>query len=331
MSHPTLRVVFLGSDPIALPMLDWLVTEGRTIAQVVAVFTQPDRPVGRGQRLAANGIKLWATEQGLPVHQPEKLDESARKILAEYRPDLSLVMAYGHILRDDFIGTPRLGTVNLHASILPKFRGASPIQSAVASGERETGVTLMRIVRALDAGPVADVERLGISPLDTALDIETKMALSCVPLIRRSLPRLAEGTLTFVEQDHARATYCRRLQKEDGVLDFHASAQTLAARINGLFPWPGCAFEVAGVNLKVGLAEVGTASADANPPGCVVGADEHGLLVATGDGVLKLLRLQKPGGRMISAPEFLRGFPLLAGTVLSSWPMPPIVADRPFR
>ena len=153
-----LRLVFMGSDAIALPMLDWLRGEGATVAQIVAVFTQPDRPVGRGQKVVANGIKQWALSHDLPVHQPEKLTEDVRAELAALLPDVALVMAYGHILREAFITTPRLGTLNLHASLLPRFRGASPIQCAVASGAAETGVALMRIVRELDAGPVADVE-----------------------------------------------------------------------------------------------------------------------------------------------------------------------------
>src|SRR5476651_1655619 len=152
-------------------------------------------------------------------------------------------MAYGHILRDEFIATPRLGTLNLHTSLLPKYRGASPIQAAIASGERETGVSLMRIVRQLDAGPVADVERVPIASLDTAEEVEAKLAAATVPLVARALPRLRDGALTFRPQDDAAATYCRRLEKADGALDFSAPARTLAARVNGLFPWPGCRSE----------------------------------------------------------------------------------------
>jgi folate-dependent phosphoribosylglycinamide formyltransferase PurN len=166
-----LRLVFLGSDAIARPLLDWLVSDvGRAQVEVVGVFTQPDRPVGRGQKITANEIKTWAIGRGLPVFQPEKITDEVRAQLAALTPDLSLVMAYGHILRDAFIATPRLGTLNLHTSLLPQYRGASPIQTAIASGERQTGVTLMQIVRELDAGPLADFERVKIEPLDTALD-----------------------------------------------------------------------------------------------------------------------------------------------------------------
>lgn len=326
-----LKIVFMGSDAIALPALDWLAGEGSALGRIVAVFTQPDRAAGRGQKVQPNAIKQWALARGLPVHQPQKFGEPDRATLASHAPDLSLVMAYGHILRQPVIDTPRLGTLNLHASILPKFRGASPIQTAIAAGERETGVSLMRIVLALDAGPVADVERVPIGTHDTGTEVEAAMARACVPLLARTLPRLAAGTLTFVEQDHARATFCRRLEKSDGALDFARPAADLAARINGLIPWPGCATEFAGQPLKFGLAEVCHPGGD-NPAaaGTVVGATEAGLDVACGEGVLRVRRLQRPGGRMLAAGEFLRGSPIPAGTVFPSRPMAPLVAAEPF-
>lgn len=325
---PSLRLVFLGSDAIALPLLEWLAGPGRAVAEVVAVFTQPDRAVGRGQKVQPNEIKTWALARGLPVLQPEKLTEPVRAELASFQADLGLVMAYGHILRDDFMGTPRLGMLNLHTSILPKYRGASPIQTAVASGERETGVTLMRIVRKLDAGPIADVERVAVAPLDTAREIEAKLATACVPLVARALPKIADGTLGFTVQDDTAATHCRKLEKTDGVLDFAVSAAVLAARINGLFPWPACAVEINGQWVKLGLSEALPNSAQTGAPGEVLGADPSGLLVACGGGVLRLRRLQRPGGKMLEAAEFLRGFPIAAGLRLPSQPMPPLVTVR---
>jgi len=346
-----LRLVFLGSDPIALPLLNWLHADprGQAIVQLVGVFTQPDRPVGRGQKITPNPIKQWALERGLPVYQPETLGSGGREALAALRADFSLVMAYGHILRDDFITTPRLGTLNLHASILPAYRGASPIQTAVASGEKETGLSLMRIVRELDAGPVADVERVPIAPLDTALDVEAKLAAACVPLLARNLSKLAQGELVFREQAHAKAAFCRRLQKSDGALDFSRPAAELAARINGLFPWPACSFEVGGRRIKCGLADVvgsersaegeGSAakavlrSSPGEPrpslsdvvPGTVLGVDAEGLWVSTGEGILRVRRMQRPGGQMLPAAEFLRGNPIPTGTQIASAPMPALV------
>lgn len=325
-----LRTVFMGSDAIALPLLDWLAGEGSGLVQLVAVYTQPDRPVGRGQKVQPNAIKVWAEARGLPVLQPERLRESELEQLRALAPDLALVMAYGHILRPAFIDAPRLGTLNLHASLLPRYRGASPIQTAVAAGDRETGVTLMRIVPELDAGPAADREVVPIEPLDTALDIEAKLARACVPLLARTLPRLAAGKLAFIEQDHREATFCRRLEKTDGVLDFTVPAAALAARINGLFPWPACAAEIAGQPVKIGLADAVDA-APGGASGTVLGADAEGLLVATTRGALRLRRLQRPGGRMLPAAEFLRGFAVPAGTMIASVPMPPLVAREPFR
>lgn len=319
----------MGSDPIALPLLEWLAGEGGALAEIIAVYTQPDRPAGRGQKVEAGPIRRWAAARQLPVRQPEKLAPDERVWLAAQQADVALVMAYGQILKDDFIATPRLGTLNLHASILPKHRGASPVQTAIACGDPETGVTLMRVVRKLDAGPVADVERVPIAPLETAAEVERKLAAACVPLLARTLPRLRAGTLEFSVQNDQAATYCRRMVKEDGRLDFAAPAAALAARINGLFPWPGCVAEINGVVVKLGLADA--LAGPVGVPGTVTGADAAGLLVATGEGTLRVRRLQRPGGKMLPAPEFLRGFPVPGGTILPSQPMTPLTACRALR
>ena len=326
-----LRIAFMGSDAIALPALDWLTGEGKEIAEVVAVFTQPDRATGRGQKIQSNAIKLWAEARRLPVLQPEKFGAAEREQLGACKPDLCLVMAYGHILRQEVIDTPRLGTLNLHTSILPRYRGASPIQTAIACGETVTGVTLMQMVLALDAGPVADVERVSVAPLDTATEAEAKLAQACVPLLARCLPPTAAGTQSFVEQDHSCATFCRRLEKADGALDFTQPAAILAARINALTPWPGCAVEINGQVVKLGLADtcnlLGYKPTDA---GVVGGTATEGLLVGTGQGMLRLRKLQRPGGKMLPAAEFLRGWPVATGTRLPSHPMPALVSAKPF-
>lgn len=325
-----LKLVFLGSDPIALPLLEWLAGGGGSCAGIAAVFTQPDRPAGRGQQVRPNAIKQWAQSRGIPVLQPERITDEVRAQFAAFRPDVALVMAYGHILRDEFIATPRLGTLNLHTSLLPRYRGASPIQTAIACGERRTGVSLMRIVRELDAGPVADAEPVSIGPADTALEVEAALGAACVPLLARSLPRLTDGSLGFNPQDHAAATYCRKLVKTDGHLDFNRPAPELAARINGLFPWPACAVALAGGPVKFGRADA-LAAAPAGVPGEVCGADAAGVLIATGGGLLRVHRLQRPGGRMLEAADFLRGHPIPAGTVLPSQAMSVLAGREPFR
>ena len=342
-----LKIVFMGSDAIALPTLDWLAGSG--LAQVVAVFTQPDRAAGRGQKVQVNAIKQWAQARGLPVLQPAKVGAVEHQQLAGFKPDLSLVMAYGHLLKQDFIDTPRLGTLNLHTSILPRYRGASPIQTATACGDKETGVTLMKIVLALDAGPVAGVERVPIAPLDTAAEVEARLAQTCVPLLARCLPAIAAGKQAFTPQNDSEATFCRRLVKGDGVLDFTAPATVLAAHINGLNPWPGCTVEINGQPVKLGLADVvdadlraasmprtaendGAQRAPSTPgSGTILGTDADGLLVATGQGTLRLRQLQRPGGKLLPAADFLRGFPVASGTVLLSHTMPALVASAPFR
>ncbi|MGH8017817.1 MAG: methionyl-tRNA formyltransferase [Opitutaceae bacterium] len=332
------RLVFMGSDSIALPALDWLWTDGRSFAELVAVYTQPDRPHGRGQKVAPNAIKAWALERGLPVHQPEKLTLEARESFAALAPDAALVMAYGHILRQDWIDAPAFSIWNLHASLLPRYRGASPIQGAIANGERASGVCLMRIVRALDAGPVLDREGVPIDARDTAADLEAKLAAGCVPLLARSLSRAFAPEPAVIEQDHAQATFTRRLRKEDGRLDFHAPAEVLARRINALFPWPGAFFPLEGETIRAGLAEV--APADAFPfaishaaaPGTILAADAAGLAIAAGaGGAVRLLRLQKPCGKMLAAGDFLRGHAARPGTILESAAMPELVAVQPFK
>ena len=326
------RTAFLGSDGIALPLLDWLVgSEGAALVELTAIYTQPDRAVGRGQKVQPNAIKRWALEHGLPVHQPEKLTPEVQAAYMVSAPELALVMAYGHILRDDFIAVPPLGTLNFHASLLPAFRGASPIQTAVACGDAETGVSLMRIVRRLDAGPVADREVVGIDLLDTAREIEQKLGAACVPLLARALPRLLAGELVFQQQDEAAASFCRKLNKDDAALDFSRTARELAARINGLNPWPAAQVEWGGQQLKLGLADVVDAfEVGAAAPGEVLGVDAHGLLIATGAGVLRVRRLQKPGRRMLEAAEFLRGARIAPGAVFVSRPMAALVGAQPF-
>lgn len=206
MADP-LRLVFMGSDPIALPLLDWLAGDGRGLSRLVAVVTGPDRPAGRGQAVGPNAVKAWAAGRPLEILQPEAPDAGTVAALSALKPDVALVVAYGHILRDGLISVPRLGTLNLHASLLPRYRGASPIQSAVASGDARTGMTLMRIVSELDAGPIGDVEPVDIAPLDTASEVEAKLAACSVPLVARAFALLGgEGSHSGPRITRSRAT-----------------------------------------------------------------------------------------------------------------------------
>lgn len=316
----SVRWAFFGSDAIALSALADLAAQGRP---PVLVVTQPDRPSGRGQRVQAGPVAAWAHGLGIPVLQPEKPDAALEASLRDAGVELALVMAYGHILRRTLLAIPRLGFLNLHTSILPAFRGAAPVAAAIASGATETGVTLMRIVPRLDAGAVIAVERVPVGDEDTTDLVEARLGLACVPLLRRTWDAVAAGTAVEVPQDDAAATSCRKLDKADSALDWAVPARVLARRINALHPWPGAAFEHAGVRIRCGLAVACAGSGAA--PGTVLGMREGALAVACADGEARLLRLQRPGGRLLPAAEFLRGFALPEGAVLPSSPMRPLV------
>ena len=314
---PKPRVVFFGSDAIALPSLDFLHGEGSSSCELIGVMTQPDRPSGRGRKLRSNPVKVWASERGIPVREPEKPSKVEVVWLQEQGVELALVMAYGHILSQDLLNAPVRGTFNLHGSLLPAYRGASPAETALAEGETKTGVTLMRVVSRMDAGPVVDQEVVVIVEGDDGSTLREKLAEACVPLLRRNFGDLLCGEATEEPQEEARATYCRKLCKEDGALDFRVPAAVLARRVNAFRGWPGSYFVMRGVSIKVGDAKV-------LEPGEVAGVGEvillesGGVAVGTSSGTLSLLELQRPGGRMIPAGDFLRGFPFEAGEQISS-------------
>ncbi|MCH6255938.1 methionyl-tRNA formyltransferase [Puniceicoccaceae bacterium K14] len=326
----TQRLVFMGSDPIALPALNAILSgECGGGVKLVAVYTQLDRARGRGKKVLPNEIKQWALEKGIEVRQPDKIGKAERLEMEALQADACLVMAYGHILSQKFIDTPLYGTWNLHTSLLPAFRGASPIQNAVIAGGNETGVSLMRLVRQMDAGPILDVEKVSIERLDTALAVEHKLSLACVPLVKRCLSGIFLGEAETVPQDEEAATYVRKLGKDDGVLNFAVEAKVLAKRINGLYPWPSARFTFQKNVIKVGLADY--EETDTNlAPGTAIGLENGGLRVACSQGIVSLLKLQRAGGKMLDADAFLRGFEFPEGAVLESRSMPQLVADHHF-
>ncbi len=323
------KLIFMGSDSIALPALNAILEGSCGRIDLSAVYTQPDKPRGRGKRIEANAIKLWAREHCVPVFQPNRVDKSVRHEIEAINADAILVMAYGHLLSQALIDTLPLGIWNLHTSILPKYRGASPIQSAIASGDLETGVSFMKVVKEMDAGPVLDVEKIDIERLDTASTLETKLSRACIPLLERCLPVVFSNGAMPIPQDENRVSYVRKLTKADAGLDFRRPAEEIAKRVNALFPWPGTRFSYGDSVIKVGLADFGALDLEASA-GQVIGLKAEGLAVACGTGVLYLKQLQRPGGKMLDAASFVRGFELPVGTVLESVEMASLVSKQHF-
>ena len=321
----TKRIVFMGSDAIALPTLRLLAEERQV--ELAGVFTQPDRPSGRGKRLRANPIKEWSVSNGIEVRAPERPGEAESSWLSKQQVRLVFVMAYGHILRSSLLEAVDGRFYNLHASLLPAYRGASPIETALAEGESTTGVSLMRIVRKMDAGPVVDRQAVPITADEDGPSLREKLAAACLPLLSRNLGDLLAGGVSEEPQDEQTATYCRLLRKEDGRLDFSMSAHLLARRVAALRPWPGCFLEFGDLRIKVGAARANSQPVNATP-GTVLGERNGALSVAAGEGALELLELQRPGGKMLAAPDFLRGFSSLVDTCLEIHPATPLVGRK---
>ena len=320
----------MGADAISLPLLCDLISHFRDTVEICGVFTAPDKRSGRGMKLHSGEVKKWAIENKAEVFQPGKIAPENLDWLRQIGCDLILVMAYGHILKRELLDIPALGTLNLHASLLPSYRGPSPIEAAIASGEETTGVTLMRIIPAVDAGPVLGAETVAISQTDTAQAIRENIGTATVQLMRRCLPDILAGRADFKPQDDGRATYTRLLTKEDSGLDFSAPARDLSNRIRALQPWPGSSFEFKGVKIKIGRAKY-LERAEKDTPGKVIGESGGALAVVTGKGVLLLQELQRPGGRMLEAAEFLRGFSIPRESVLPGGSMRPLSAPHPFQ
>ena len=229
------RIVFLGSDQIALPLLETLRTGFPGEVCVSGVITQPDRRSGRGMSWHTNAIGEWAAQNLVPCLKPcSALDHAVVEWLEARRPDLLVVMAYGRILKENILHLAPRGCVNFHGSLLPAYRGASPLETALACGETVTGVSLMRVVRALDAGPVCDRENFVIETTDAAPDLHRKAAAACVPLLRRNLAAILDGTAVFQEQNPPEVSYCRLLARDDALLDFNLGAVELERRVRGL-------------------------------------------------------------------------------------------------
>lgn len=312
-----LRIVFFGTAEIAVPSLRLLAGTGDF--SVVGVVTQPDRPRGRDLRLQPSAVKATALELGLPVMQPQRCrHESFLSELAGLRPDLIVVAAYGQILPQALLDLPPQGCLNVHASILPRHRGAAPIQWAILEGDAETGVTIMKMDAGLDTGDMLDVEATAITPEDTAQTVHDRLGTIGAGLLLRVIPGYVAGTLIPRPQPATGVTYARKITKEDGLIDWSLPALTLFNRIRGFCPWPGAFTFLQGEGraLLLKLWKASVEAAVSAPPGEVVSADAGGVVVGCGTGALRIQELQREGGRRLAAKDFLAGMPIAVGTVL---------------
>lgn len=310
-----MRIAFFGTPAFAVPTLQALVGSAH---QVVLVVTQPDRPRGRGQRVSAGPVKALAVERGITVLQPEKL---ARDVwhdpIAATAPELGVVAAYGKILPEWLLDLPRLGMINVHASLLPAYRGASPIHRAIMNGDARTGVTIMRVVKALDAGAMLAWAAVPIGPDDRTEDLERVLADLGGRLLVDTVDRLASGPITETPQDESLVTYAPRLTREEGLVDWTRPARDIHNQVRALHRWPHAFTYGPHGRLILHRSAVVDASPGGQTPGTVLPpASADDLRIATGDGVLQVLELQAEGGKALPARTFLAGHPLPAGTTL---------------
>lgn len=304
-----MRLVFAGTPDFAVPALDALIAAGH---EIVAVYTQPDRPAGRGRKLAPSPVKQRALEHGIPVEQPESLkNPEGRTALAAYHPDVMIVVAYGLLLPQAVLDIPAHGCLNIHASLLPRWRGAAPIQRAIAAGDTETGVGIMRMEKGLDTGPVLLERRIPIDAAETGGSLHDKLAALGAEAIVEALVNLT--TLDARPQDDSKATYAHKLTKQEAALDWSKSAIELARQVRAFDPWP-VAFTIFNhETLRIWSAEALPLSAKKFTPGEIASATVDGIDLATGEGLLRITRLQPPGKRPMNVAEFLNGHAVAVG------------------
>ena len=312
VTHAPLRIAFFGTPEFAVPTLAALLASRHI---VVGVITQPDRPRGRGHHLTAGRAKAFAVRRGIPVLQPERLKDEG--FLAAFRAldaDLGVVAAYGRIITDVMLSTPRLGMINVHASLLPRWRGAAPVHRALLAGDRETGVTIMRVVRELDAGPMLAVERRAIGDEETSADVERALAEMGAALAADTVERLSQGPVPEEPQPGAGVTYADRITKADSPIFWWRSAHELRNQVRGLHPWPHASTTIGGHRLLILKTAVSDGPAPSSAvPGSVLEAEADSLVIAAGHGTLRILELRPEGRRTMTTREFLAGRKLAVG------------------
>lgn len=321
-----MRVVFMGTPDFAVGALEAILQAGH---QVAAVVTQPDKPKGRGKEIQMTPVKACAVSHGIPVFQPVKVKEKeAVETLREYNADIFVVAAFGQILSEEILSIPKYGCVNIHASLLPRYRGAGPIQWAIINGEEKSGVTIMQMDKGLDTGDMLLKEEVAIEPKETGDSLHDKLAEAGARLIVEALAKLERGELVPEKQKEEESCYAKRLQKSMGRIDWQQSAKKLDCLIRGLLSWPGAYTVLRGKNLKIWEVEAieepeNVPEGMALPaelshamPGIVVGVEREAFYVKTGEGILKILAVQPEGKKRMPVREFLLGYQVKAGEQL---------------
>ena len=300
-----MRVVFMGTPDIAATCLKRILDDG---SDVVAVYTQPDRPKGRGMKLTFSPVKEVALAAGIPVYQPENFkEEETVQTLRDLQPDVVAVVAYGRILPQSVLDIPKFGCINIHASVLPKYRGSAPYQWAVLDGLKETGVTAMYLVREMDAGDIIDVSKTPIGTDETAGELLDRLAVLGAELLVKTLGRIEKGEATATPQDPSQVSYAPMLDKSMCPIDWTKTAQQVHDHVRGLHPWPVATANLAGTNFKIHATAIVDGS---GAPGTILGLTKTGLQVACGEGAVEIRSLQAEGGKRMNASDYFRGHPL---------------------
>jgi methionyl-tRNA formyltransferase len=321
---PPLRIIFMGTAELACASLKALCRQEQF--QVVTVVTQPDKPGGRDLKLQASPVKIAALDENLPVLQPERArDEKFIEQLRQLHSDLIVVAAYGQILPQTILDLPRHGCLNVHASLLPKYRGAAPIQWAILNDESETGVTIMKMDAGLDTGDMVSVVVTPITPTDNSQTLHDRLAGLGADLLVRTIPSYIAGNITPQPQPNEGFSYARKITKEDGRIDWSQPARVIWNRVRAFTPWPG-AYTLRKTDTGVRLLKIANAvleESSSGAPGTVLSADKSGIVVACGQQALRILQLQREGARRLGAAEFLAGNPLVPGERLHNLPPQP--------
>lgn len=311
-----MKAIFMGTPDIAAEVLKSLLTSEH---EIIAVVTQPDRPKGRGKELAKSPVKLVAEEHGIPVLQPERV--KAPEVVAQLKelaPDIILVAAFGQIVSKEILDIPKYGCINVHASLLPEYRGAAPIQWAILDGKEKTGITIMRMDEGIDTGDMICTVEIPITSEETGGSLHDKLAAAGGPLLLTAMKQIEDGTAVYTPQNHEAHTYAKMLRKELGKLDFTNDAKVLERYIRGLNPWPSAYTYKDGKVIKFWSASVSYDKFEPCPCGTLVSVEGGMLWIMTGNGILKVKEIQPEGKRRMTVEEYLRGYPLTPGLVFGS-------------